>query len=113
MRQIEQVAKLAEQLGYTTTKMQYVLISKLMAQDSVDISPEDCMKICNLQRYCRMVLGKDEVALKLAEEWKSQPVAIFNQEEKKNTLFAIETRKNTLFALEEKQTIDRLNGEKL
>lgn len=73
MKQVELVAQKAKELGITTTKLQYVLISKIMAEKSVDISPEECMEICNLQRYCRMVLKSDEVAMELEKSWHGSP----------------------------------------
>jgi hypothetical protein len=92
MKEIDIVARKAKELGITTTKMQYVLMSKLMSESSVDVSPEDCKRICNLQRYCRMLLHSDEVAIELEKKWKSQPVALFN--------------------LESHQMVDRLTGDK-
>ena len=93
-KQIDIVAQKAKELGIETTKLQYVLISKIMAEDSVDISPEDCMKICNLQRHCRAILSKDTVALEKERAWHSTP--------------QIE-----IFKVEAKQQYDRITGEKL
>jgi len=90
----EKVLEIAKKNGYTTTKYQYSIIREIMAQNSVDVSEEDCKTICSLQRACREVLNSDEVALELAAQWKSESVARYEQEAMKtvNSLFKFDNQ---------------------
>jgi hypothetical protein len=65
----EIIKQWSEKLNQPTTKGQYLIISNIMAQRGLSISPEECKDICNMQRECRRVLAKDETSAELEKAW--------------------------------------------
>lgn len=73
MKPIEKVQAIAQRHGWETTKYQYAIIREIMNEKGLPITEEGCKEICNLQRYARMSLKKDQTALAEERKWHNTP----------------------------------------